>query len=65
MKEKLNERFWRSWDGITTFLPLILTTITHSLDVDLVAQLQKKETIVVDFGSFSPRVKFFSFCLYG
>jgi hypothetical protein len=44
MKEKLNERFWRSWDGITTFLPLILTTITHSLDVDLVAQLQKMDS---------------------
>jgi hypothetical protein len=44
MKEKLNERFWRSWEGITTFLPLILTTITHSLDVDLVAQLQKMDS---------------------
>jgi hypothetical protein len=29
------------WDGITTFLPLILTMITHSLDANLVAQLQK------------------------
>jgi hypothetical protein len=33
-----------SWDGITTFLSLILTTITHSLDTDPVVQLQKTDS---------------------
>jgi hypothetical protein len=47
--------FWGLWDGITAFLSLILTTITNSLDADLVAQLQKSQS----FGQYVHQLFFY------
>jgi hypothetical protein len=59
---KVNEKVTLgSWDGITTFLPLILTTITHSLDTDPVTQLQKTDSSQ-SFGQYI-RQLFFCRCV--